>query len=281
LITSRDNIDTMAVAAHYDELDSFYRDVWGEHIHHGLWRDSSATHEEAVRALVQLVADAAQIRSGMRVCDIGCGYGATARIFAKERGAEMTALTVSPAQYAFARGRSKDAVNPRFVLGDWLVNDLPTEFFDAAIAIESSEHMPNKSRFFAEARRVLRAGAPLIVCTWLARDGASAWEERWLLEPICREGRLPHLGTAADYETLAGAAGFALERFEDLTRWVQPTWPTMVWRFLVTLFSQPAYVRFLFNGHSRNRVFALTILRIWLAYRCGAMRYGIFTFHRV
>ena len=47
------------------------------------------------------------------------------------------------------------------------------------------------------------------------------------------------------------------------------------------LLSQPAYVRFLFNRHARNRVFVLTILRIWLSYRCGSMRYGMFTFRRI
>ena len=31
-------------------------------------------------------------------------------------------------------------------------------------------------------------------------------------------------------------------------------------------------------AHAHNRIFALTILRIWIAYRIGAMRYGVFTF---
>ncbi len=28
-----------AIADHYDALDPFYRSVWGEHVHHGLWTD--------------------------------------------------------------------------------------------------------------------------------------------------------------------------------------------------------------------------------------------------
>ena len=36
----------------------------------------------------------------------------------------------------------------------------------------------------------------------------------------------------------------------------------------------------LFDRHARNRVFALTIFRIMLAYRTGAMRYGVFTFRK-
>ena len=26
------------VAVHYDTLDQFYREIWGEHVHHGYWR---------------------------------------------------------------------------------------------------------------------------------------------------------------------------------------------------------------------------------------------------
>ena len=35
-------------------------------------------------------------------------------------------------------------------------------------------------------------------------------EVRHLLEPICREGRLPSLGTREEYEAMALAAGFAI-----------------------------------------------------------------------
>lgn len=52
-------------------------------------------------------------------------------------------------------------------------------------------------------------------------------------------------------------------------------------RFVAKLASRPGYVKFLLNRHARNRVFALTILRIWIAYRVGAMRYGVFTFVKV
>ena len=38
---------TEAVAAHYDELDAFYREVWGEHVHHGYWASGRETPEAA------------------------------------------------------------------------------------------------------------------------------------------------------------------------------------------------------------------------------------------
>jgi tocopherol O-methyltransferase len=40
---------------------------------------------------------------------------------------------------------------------------------------------------------------------------------------------------------------------------------------------RPEWRRFLLDGKSDNRVFALTMFRIWVAYVTGAMRYGMFT----
>ncbi len=56
------------------------------------------------------------------------------------------------------------------------------------------------------------------------------------------------------------------------------TWPAIVRRLLGKLATNPRYLRFLLSRHAHNRIFALTILRIWIAYRIGAMRYGVFTF---
>jgi tocopherol O-methyltransferase len=266
-----------AVASHYDELDHFYRDVWGEHVHHGLWLRGDETREEAVMQLVDVVAREAQVAPALRVCDIGCGYGATARALAAG-GAKVTGITISPAQFAIAAANRNS--NPAFVLGDWLTNEFPAASFDAAVAVESSEHMPDINGFFAQAQRVLRRGARLVICAWLSADAPSARAKRWLLEPICREGRMPNMGTVADYESLGAAAGFKLVRFQDVSRFAAPTWPAIVRRLLAKMTTSPRYLKFLFNRHANNRVFALTIFRIWLAYRIGAMRYGIFTFEK-
>jgi tocopherol O-methyltransferase len=160
-------------------------------------------------------------------------------------------------------------------LGDWLVNGLTDASANAAWAIESSEHMVDKPRFFDEAHRVLAPGGRFVVCAWLAETDAGAWKVRHLLEPICREGRLPSMGTREEYEAMAIAAGFTITGYEDVSRRVARTW-TVCARRLVKALLVDHETRRLALG-ARNRIFVLSFPRLILAYRTGAMRYGIFT----
>ncbi|WP_285320173.1 class I SAM-dependent methyltransferase [Pseudarthrobacter sp. lyk4-40-TYG-27] len=264
--------DAVAVADHYDELDPVYRRVWGDHVHHGLWTTGRETPGEAVEALVDTVGDRLGLMPGQECVDIGCGYGSTARRLAVMRGVRVTGFTLS-AEQAYAAANPVPGVN--IEVRDWLANGLPDASADAAWAIESSEHMVDKPRFFAEAHRVLAPGGPFVICAWLAETDARGWKVRHLLEPICREGRLPSMGTREEYEAMAMAAGFEITGYEDVSRRVARTWPICARRLVKALFVDPEMRRLALRA--RNRVFVLSIPRLILAYRTGAMRYGIFT----
>jgi tocopherol O-methyltransferase len=271
-------LDPSEVAAHYDDLDRFYREIWGEHVHHGLFEARGMSPEEATRRLITVVAEEAGVRPGSAVCDVGCGYGGTARVLAREYEAHVTALTISSAQHAYALAVDPGPDGPRYLLRDWLHNDLEPASFDAAIAIESSEHMPDLAAFFDQAARVLRPGGRMVVCAWLTRDRLRGWERRGLIGPICREGRMRGMETAGEYQRLGRAAGLEPVAFRDVSRQVKPTWSICARRVVAALIRDPANRRFLLRDGGPNRVFALTLLRIWLAYQLGAMRYGILTY---
>jgi tocopherol O-methyltransferase len=265
------------VAAHYDDLDRFYREIWGEHVHHGLWQSRQDTAEEAIHRLIAEVAAQARVQAGDHVCDVGCGYGGTSRILAREYGARVTALTVSQAQHEHALGLDPGTINPTYLLRDWLVNGLAAASFDAVIAIESSEHMADLEAFFTEVARVLKPGGRFVVCAWLSRETPNLCERRLLLEPICREGRLRGMGSASEYHRLAEAAGLIPVCFQDVSRQVKRTWPICTGRVARGLFREPSYRQFLLHGQTSSKIFALTVMRIWLAYELGSMRYGILT----
>lgn len=278
------------VARHYDQLDRFYRELWGEHIHHGLWMTGRESRDEAVRGLVDVVAARARIAPKMNVVDVGCGYGATARILANEKLTNVVGYTVSEAQYWYSQGQQSaeekkqeeqglvdPEVNPRIVLGDWLQNDLPDASQDAVIAIESTEHMPDKAAVFREVARVLRPGGRLVVCAWTAAKQPKRWHQKRLLEPIRREGRLASLDREEDYVNWMTAAGLSVTGRDDVSDRVSKTWSICARRLMWGLVTDSRYVKFLLEGRNDNRVFAFTVPRIWMAYRTGALRYLIYT----
>ncbi len=257
-----------AVGRHYDELDRFYRELWGEHVHHGLWRTGAETPQEAARQLAVEVADRAGIGPGDRVADVGCGYGATARLLAAERGAAVTGLTISAAQ-----ARAAPAVpGVQVLVRSWLENRLPDGAFDAAIAIESLSHMGDRERAFAELGRVVRPGGRVAVVDWLAGERVRPAERRLLLDPICREGRLPRLSPASRYTALLRGAGFEVTAEDDLTARAARTWRIVAGRLVRRLATDAPARRFLLSRANPERAFALSLVRIPVAYRTGAMR---------
>lgn len=274
VVAARSDDRRPTVAGHYDRLDRFYRQIWGEHLHHGLWTHSSFSPEEAARHLVHEVAADAQIEPGTRVCDVGCGYGAPARLWAETYGAEVTGFTVSEAQHVFAQRQPVEGPTPEYRLQDFLANDLPDESVDVVVGIESLTHIHDPSRVFREAARLLRPGGRLVQCAWMAAPDASPWARNWLLNPICEEGRLWGLPTATDLHRWATQAGLTVERLDDVTVLVRRTWTAVLRRFFHALRTDPDVLRMLLNTSEPDRVFARTILRIWVAQRIRALRYG-------
>src|SRR5258705_9573194 len=107
-----------AVAQHYDDLDPFYRELWGDHVHHGLWTTGLENPAQAVENLIACVARRLELDPGQHVCDVGCGYGATAQWLAEHHGVHVTGLTISAVQARRASERSTGSSQLRFL---WLV----------------------------------------------------------------------------------------------------------------------------------------------------------------
>jgi tocopherol O-methyltransferase len=281
MIVSKRKITSEDVARHYDDLDAVYRETWGQHLHHGLWISEADSTHEAVKNLSMLVIKRLQIRhpiqNGARICDIGCGYAATARLIAERFSANVTGITLSKAQLEHAKFRRPSHGQVHLHQMNWLENDLPDQSFDHAFAIESSEHMEDLRKFFSEAYRVLKPGGSFAVCAWLSRENPSPMEQSLLLEPICRHGKLLGLGSEDEYRKLLSESGFYLEHFEDLSSQVSRTWSVCAARFIRDLPTDSSKFWLLFKKENPQLGFFLSLFRMQLAYRLGAMRYGIFT----
>jgi tocopherol O-methyltransferase len=266
-----------AIAGHYDSLDRFYRDIWGEHVHHGLWLSGRESSEEAVLQMSRRVLDRLELPPSASVADIGCGYGATARLAAEDYGARVVGFTVSAAQkfHADRFAVSRGAVEIR--LQDWAEAEFADGSLDAAFALESLEHFSDKAGFARKMRRAIKPRGRLVIATWLRADRVSAWSQRHLLDALCREGRQPPLTTADALGAVLHSAGFCEVEFEDLTAQVAKTWNLIIGRTALRLLTRCEYRQFLFQSTAVDRVFALAAGRIWLAFRTGCFRYGFFT----
>lgn len=268
------------VAGHYNELDRFYRKLWGEHVHHGLWRTGRETPTEAVELLLDFVAEHLQVSPGDKLCDVGCGYGGTCRYFARKYNAEVTGFTLSAAQHQFASELAAETGNPKYELCNWEQNQLAAESFDRVVSIECISHVENKETFFREIARVLKPGGRAVVIAWLARHKPNHWERVHLLEPICIEGRLPGMGSAADYQQLIAEQGMNLVGYSEFSRQVARTWSICGWRVVQSLATELDSWRYLLWENPRHAVFILTVWRILFAYRTGAMQYGMFVIEK-
>ncbi len=268
------------VAAHYDSLDPFYRDLWGEHVHHGLWTTGRETPAEAAVALSRRVLGSLALFPGAQVADIGCGYGGTARLAAGEHGVHVTGLTLSVAQkrYADAMAVARGSVDIR--VQDWKDVSFPDASLDAGFAIESFEHIADKAGLARMMFRALRPGGRFALTTWLAAENVTRWSQRHLLDAIAREGRLAPLVTARELRAILAGAGFAELHTADLTAGVRRTWSVVLLRLAGRLLTRRDYRRFILNASAEDRVFALTSARIWLAFRTRCFRYGFSVWQR-
>lgn len=263
------------VARHYDVLDPWYRLLWGEHLHHGLWLRGDETVQEATETLVERVAERAGIQPGDAVVDVGSGYGATARLLARRWGARVTAVTVSPVQHARARAAPAVTPPPDYRLADFGRSGLEPSSFDAAVAIESLSHIEDLDVALAEVRRVLRPGGRFVACVWLGGRSVGPLSRRLLTGPIVREGRLARLAPAETYERAMVGAGLAVERSEDLSVDVRKTWWICTRRLAGRLLRDPEARRLV--TRKGEWTFARTLPRLLAAYRTGALRYGMLT----
>ena len=95
-----------------------------------------------------------------RVLEVGCGWGDLAERIARETGAEVVALDLSPWMVELARERDVDAR-----VGDVQELPFPGGEFDCAVAAWMLYHVPDLDRALAELARVLRPGGRLVAVT--------------------------------------------------------------------------------------------------------------------
>jgi tocopherol O-methyltransferase len=270
---SCDSVTKREIQSHYDWATPVYRLLWGRHIHHGLWESDESPSRAQVQ-LIERLATAVGIHPGARVLDVGCGMGGTSIYLAKSLGCQVTGLTLSPVQRAWAslasrlRGVGRQT---QFLCQDAESFDELSHAFDIVWSVECTEHLFDKSGFFRRVASWLRPGGRTAICAWLASAEPHTPEAAKQLYDVCEGFLCPSLGTAEEYQSWIAEAGLKPLSFLDLSEKVTRTWEICYERVrrsrvrLLAGIAGPSMVRFIDRFE--------TILN---AYRTGAMRYGYF-----
>jgi cyclopropane-fatty-acyl-phospholipid synthase len=139
--------DKVAVSHHYDVGNEFYEIVLGPSMVYSCaywdrFDDPGYTLDEAQRDKLELICRKLGLAEGMRLLDVGCGWGGLVIHAAREYGVEAVGITLSHEQAEYARKRVFDAGLSERVdirVQDW--RDLTDDPFDAVASIGMAEHL--------------------------------------------------------------------------------------------------------------------------------------------
>jgi cyclopropane-fatty-acyl-phospholipid synthase len=136
--------DANAISHHYDVSNTFYEWVLGPSMAYtcACYPRVDATLEEAQATKFDLVARKLGLRPGMRLLDVGCGWGGMVMHAAREFGVKALGVTLSQEQAAWAQRAIKEAgLSELAEVRHMDYRDVPETEFDAVSSIGLTEHI--------------------------------------------------------------------------------------------------------------------------------------------
>jgi len=184
----------------------------------GYWR-TAQNLDEAQLAKMDLIARKLQLKPGMRVLDIGCGYGTLAKFFASHYGVSVVGVTISEEQVKYAKEICV-GLPCEFRLCDY--RDLVGELFDRVLTVGMMEHVgpKNHAEFLSICRKCLKDDGLALLHFIATMD----WRARkdWINHKyIFRNSEAPHFVEVA--------------QAIDKTKWVMEDWHNFGWDYSRTL----------------------------------------------
>ena len=139
--------DKNAISYHYDVSNEFYRMVLGPSLVYScaVWTDPEITLEQAQWNKLDLVCRKLDLRPGMRLLDVGCGWGSLVLHAAQHYGVDAVGVTLSTEQAELATKRIAEAgLTDRIEIRVQDYRDVHDGPFDAISSIGMFEHVGRK-----------------------------------------------------------------------------------------------------------------------------------------
>ena len=159
--------DADAIHHHYDVSNRFYELLLGPSMTYtcACYPREDATLEEAQEAKYDLVARKLALRPGMRLLDVGCGWGGMVRHAARHFGVTALGVTLSQEQADWAQEEiRRQGLQDRAEVRHLDYRDVAETDYDAVSSIGLTEHIGvrNYPAYFAFLRSRLRPGGRLL-----------------------------------------------------------------------------------------------------------------------
>lgn len=136
--------DKSAIEHHYDVSNTFYSYILGPTMVYScaVFNDDNSSLEDAQREKVDLICRKLNLKPGMKILDVGCGWGSLVLHAATEYGVTAVGVTLSKNQVTYAREKIRRANLEESVdirLQDY--RDVQDTDFDAISSVGMSEHV--------------------------------------------------------------------------------------------------------------------------------------------
>lgn len=211
--------DAAVVSHHYDVSNEFYRLLLGPSMTYScaVWAHPSVGLETAQEAKYELVCRKLGLRPGMRLLDVGCGWGGMVIHAARHHGVKATGVTLSTQQAALADQRVREAgLADRVTIRceDYrAIDDGP---YDAVSSIGMFEHVGARhlSEYFTSMYSLLAPGGRLLN-HGIGRPAGSKPMGRngFIQRYVFPDGELEEFGAVV---TAIQQAGFEIRHSENL-----------------------------------------------------------------
>ncbi|UTZ23614.1 cyclopropane fatty acyl phospholipid synthase [Vibrio campbellii] len=224
------------VSAHYDLGNDLYEAMLDPSMAYtcGYWKNA-ATLSEAQEAKLDLICRKIGLKKGMRILDIGCGWGSFMSFASERYGAICDGLTLSKEQATMGQKKADLAKLPiRFLLKDY--REYKPEFkYDAVVSIGMIEHVgpKNYSDYFQCVDRFM-SDEGIFLLHGIGSNVSKSDCEKWINKYIFPNGVIPSLSQLSSAMepnfTIEDLHNFGPDYDKTLCAWYENfehTWPSL------------------------------------------------------
>ncbi|MGB8663684.1 MAG: cyclopropane fatty acyl phospholipid synthase [Serratia inhibens] len=195
---------------HYDIGNDLFRAMLDPHMQYscGYWKEAE-TLEQAQLAKLKMICEKLQLKPGMSLLDIGCGWGGLAQYAAENYGVSVYGVTISAEQQKLAQERCQ-GLDVEILLQDY--RDLNRQF-DRIVSVGMFEHVgpKNYDTYFSVAERNLKPDGLFLLHT-IGANQTNLHVDAWIDKYIFPNGCLPSVRQIAE----ASEKRFVMEDWHNI-----------------------------------------------------------------